>query len=65
MLIVHGAIDDLIPPKMSDALAAAAGGPVTRLRVEGARHNDLFDVGGANLWNQVGAFLAELKDINR
>jgi len=65
MLIVHGVIDDLIPPRMSDALSAAAGGPVTRVRVEGARHNDLFDVGGAKLWNQVAEFLADLKGINR
>ncbi len=39
IFICNGMRDTLISPKMSDQLAAAAGGPVTRLRIDAADHN--------------------------
>jgi fermentation-respiration switch protein FrsA (DUF1100 family) len=53
ILIVHSAEDEMIPPQMSDRLAAAAGGKVTRFTVEGGGHNDVFDVGGQGLLDKI------------
>ncbi len=58
--IGHGSMDELIPPSMADRLAAAAGGPVTRVVVPGAGHNDVFLVGGPSLLASVAAFLETL-----
>jgi fermentation-respiration switch protein FrsA (DUF1100 family) len=43
--VVYGTEDRLVPPAQSRAVAAAAGGPVEVVAVEGADHNDraLFD----------------------
>ena len=40
-LVLMGATDDIIPAKESERLAAAWGGPVERLQLEGFGHNDL------------------------
>jgi fermentation-respiration switch protein FrsA (DUF1100 family) len=40
-LIAYGAEDTIIPREHSERLAAAWGGPVERLRIEGHGHNDL------------------------
>lgn len=56
-LIVHGRDDPLIPVEMADRLAAAAGGRVTRLTLDGAQHNDVFLVGAAQIHNAFRAFL--------
>lgn len=40
-LVVYGAEDTIIPAEHSERLAAAWGGPVERLRLEGHGHNDL------------------------
>ena len=40
-LILVGDADDLVPPHHSDKLAAAWGGPVQRVSLEGFGHNDL------------------------
>ena len=40
-LVVYGAEDDIIPAEHSERLAAAWGGPVERLRIDGHGHNDL------------------------
>ena len=42
VLVCNGAADTRIPPSMSDRLAAAAGGPVTRLVLPLADHNTVF-----------------------
>jgi fermentation-respiration switch protein FrsA (DUF1100 family) len=60
-LIVHGTDDELIPPSMSDRLAEAAGGPVTRMDLPGAGHDDVFETGGSRLLGAVGAFLDGLR----
>ncbi len=60
MFLAHGTIDSVIPPEMSDRLAAVAKGPVTRFRVEGGNHNDVFEVGGEELWGEIGSFIDRL-----
>ena len=40
-LVLIGAADNIIPAEQSERLAAAWGGPVERLRLEGFGHNDL------------------------
>ena len=40
-LVAYGAGDDIIPAEHSERLAAAWGGPVERLRIDGHGHNDL------------------------
>src|SRR5271165_3087242 len=49
MLIGHGCKDSIVPYRMSERLAKAAGGRVVRLSCEGADHNDFFDVAGEAL----------------
>ena len=56
MFILHGDRDTLIPHAMSDELAAIAlehGAAVTRRTVAGAGHNDLFQIAGDGLWDEV------------
>ena len=60
VLLVRGEKDELIPAAMTDRLAAAAKTPVTRYTVAGARHADIFQVGGPALWQAVGDWLAAL-----
>ena len=57
ILIIHGRRDGVIAYAMSDRLAAAAGGPVTRLAVDEGDHNDLFAVGGDRILDVLGRFL--------
>ena len=57
-LIGHGRRDPIIPFAMSDQLAKAAGGPVLRLNVEDAGHNDFFVVAAP----KVRAALQQLLD---
>jgi hypothetical protein len=61
ILIMHGTQDDLVPFAMAPKLAAAAKGKVTRFDVQGAGHNDIFDVGDVPLWDQIQKFLAQLQ----
>jgi fermentation-respiration switch protein FrsA (DUF1100 family) len=57
VLLAHGTDDPLVPPEMAERLAAAAGGPVTRVSVPGAGHNDLFAVGGDTLMASFRQFI--------
>src|SRR5204863_402441 len=45
-LVFHGTADVLVPIKMGRDVAAAAGGPVDFVMIEGAGHNDTYDLGG-------------------
>ncbi|HZQ63521.1 MAG TPA: alpha/beta fold hydrolase [Casimicrobiaceae bacterium] len=45
VLIVHGANDSYVPPRLSEALYAAAPGPKKLLLVDGASHNNSMWVG--------------------
>jgi fermentation-respiration switch protein FrsA (DUF1100 family) len=41
LLAIHGSDDDIIAPAHTERLAAAWGGPVERVRLEGFGHNDI------------------------
>jgi len=58
VLIVHGREDDIVPFDMSEKLKGAAG-KVRYVPVDGARHNDLFEVGNAELWREVAEFVGK------
>lgn len=57
VFLAHGTRDGIIPFAMSKQLAAAAGGKVAKHDVQGADHNDVFDVGGAELLDAITAFV--------
>ena len=52
--------DTLVPYAMHAQLAKAAKGPVTLVPVQGAEHNDIFQMGGAELMRQFGEFIEEV-----
>jgi hypothetical protein len=58
-LIFHGTADALVPMKMGREVAAAAGGggPVEFVMIEGADHNDTYDVGGKAYRDKLAAFV--------
>jgi fermentation-respiration switch protein FrsA (DUF1100 family) len=56
ILLGHGADDDFVPAEMTAALARAAAAPVTHFTVEGANHNDFYEVGEAQVFGAVRAF---------
>jgi len=57
ILIFHGTADMLVPIKMGHAVAAAAGGPVEFVMIEGAGHNDTYDMGGKAYKEKLAAFV--------
>jgi len=56
-LIFHGTADMLVPMKMGRDVAAAAGGPVELVMIEGAGHNDTYDMGGKAYKAKLAAFV--------
>jgi len=57
ILIFHGTADMLVPIKMGHDVAAAAGGPVEFVMIEGAGHNDTYDMGGNAYKAKLAAFV--------
>jgi fermentation-respiration switch protein FrsA (DUF1100 family) len=57
IFLAHGTRDSIIPFAMSQKLAAAAAGPVTKYDVQDGDHNDVFDVGGTGLLDGITAFV--------
>ena len=57
ILIFHGTADILVPIKMGHDVAAAAGGPVAFVMIEGAGHNDTYDMGGNAYKAKLAAFV--------
>jgi fermentation-respiration switch protein FrsA (DUF1100 family) len=57
ILIAHGRLDQIVPPEMAGQLAAATQSGVKAFMIEGAGHNDVFDVGGLPLWEAMRAEL--------
>jgi pimeloyl-ACP methyl ester carboxylesterase len=58
IMMVHGMRDRIIPSEMLDRLAGAARGNMTVVRIAEADHNDLFDVGGVDLFQRIRLFAA-------
>ena len=56
-LILHGTSDLLVPMKMGQEVAAAAGGPVEFVMIEGSGHNDTYDLGGTRYRDKLAAFV--------
>ena len=56
-LVFHGTSDMLVPIKMGHAVAAAAGGPVEFVMIEGAGHNDTYSMGGKAYKEKLAAFI--------
>ncbi len=63
MVIMHGTQDAIIPFEMSQRLAQIAGQRATFEPIEGADHNDLFDVGGPEMFDRIGWFLNSLRPL--
>ena len=61
VLLIHGTDDSIIPFRMSERLSAAAGGRATYLPIDGADHNDLFEVGGEQMYDAIRRFVDSLK----
>ena len=60
VLIFHGTADRLVPIEMGRAVgaaAAAAGRPVEFVMIEGAGHNDTYDMGGKIYKEKLAAFV--------
>lgn len=60
VLIGHGRGDRLIPFAMADRLAAAATGPVTRVTIDEADHNNFFQWGGERVMEPLRRFMEDL-----
>jgi uncharacterized protein len=56
-MVLHGTADMLVPMKMGKAVAAAAGGPVEFVMIEGAGHNDTYDLGGKAYKEKLAGFV--------
>jgi len=57
ILIFHGTADMLVPITMGRDVAAAAGGPVEFVMIEGSGHNDTYDMGGKAYREKLAAFV--------
>lgn len=57
ILIINSSADELVPKDMAEKLAAASKTKVTRFTIDGARHKDIFRVGGAPLWSAIDDWL--------
>jgi fermentation-respiration switch protein FrsA (DUF1100 family) len=60
VLIGHGRRDKTIPFAMADRLAEAARGPIERVTIEEADHNDFFQVSGERVSTPLRRFIHQL-----
>jgi fermentation-respiration switch protein FrsA (DUF1100 family) len=60
ILLGHGRRDPLVPFSMFERLAAAVQAPLTTLVIDGAEHNDFFDVGGKRIDEAIERFVESL-----
>lgn len=58
--IAHGRDDFVVPFRMGEALARAAGGKVTFVPIDGAGHNNMFEAGADDLLGKLQAFFEEI-----
>jgi uncharacterized protein len=58
VLLIHGSEDDIVPPEMAEELHEAASDPKRTVVVEGAGHNDVDLVGGADYFEAIRDFIA-------
>ena len=60
ILLTHGTSDLLVPHRMMDRLASAAGSPATCILVPSATHYNLFNVGAQPIADGLRKFLARI-----
>ena len=61
VLVFHGTADLLVPPRMGEAVARAAPGPVELVWIEGAGHNSTYEVGGRRYREKLWEFVAAVR----
>ena len=61
VLVFHGTADLLVPPRMGEAVARAAPGPVELVWIEGAGHNTTYEVGGKKYREKLWQFVTDTK----
>lgn len=61
ILMAHGTADDFVPFAMMARLRANASSPVTTYDIIGARHNDIFPIGGEPLLEKLQGFIDSLQ----
>jgi pimeloyl-ACP methyl ester carboxylesterase len=61
ILLGHGRRDTLVPFHMFQSLAAAAKAPLQTLIIDGAEHNDFFQVGGKEIDHAITRFVEQLR----
>lgn len=59
LLVFHGDEDRLVPPEMGRRVAQAAPGPTELVLIEGAGHNETYDVGGKAYRDKLWRFVSE------
>jgi pimeloyl-ACP methyl ester carboxylesterase len=57
VLVFHGSTDRLVPIEMGRRVAAAAPGPVEFVTIEGAGHNETYEIGGRAYRDKLWAFI--------
>lgn len=57
VLVFHGTADALVPATMGRRVAAAASGPVELVLIEGAGHNETYEIGGKAYRDKLWAFV--------
>ena len=57
VLVFHGTADRLVPMEMGRRVAAAAPGPAEFVMIEGAAHNETYDVGGRAYRDKLASFV--------
>ena len=60
VLIIHGDRDDIVPIELGRQVFAAARDPKVFYVIEGAGHNDTYQVGGRAYFQQLARFIAEV-----
>ena len=61
LLVLHGDQDETVPISQGRKLFEAANLPKRFQALEGAAHNDTFEVGGDQYWGTIESFLAEVQ----
>jgi len=60
ILLGHGRRDRLVPFPMFERLSASVNGPLSTLVIDGAEHNDFYEVGGKRIDEAIGRFVERL-----
>jgi hypothetical protein len=59
VLIIHGTRDEIVPVEHGRELWTAVPGPKAWMGIEGARHNDVFWVGGASYFGRIAGLVSD------